>query len=118
MDTDVRPYQIEFHFGDKVGDTDALRRMALSRLDRLAKGNKDLINASVVVVAEGRGETPHRFRARIMLEVRPHSVVSHQVDEEPELALRGALEAAERQVRDKRDELGRPWEIPKNQELS
>lgn len=114
MDTNTPAYEFEFQFGDEVGNTDELRTMVLRSLDRLAKGHTDLIDASIAVGTEGHGETAHTFRARIVLYVRPNQIVGVETAEEPVVALRGALDAVERQLREKRTELGRPWEGPEN----
>jgi ribosomal subunit interface protein len=107
-------YTFEFHFDSEVGDTEDLREMVLERLDRLAKGHTDLVDASIVVETESKAETPHVFRARIVLHVRPSRIVGQEKDEQPVVALRGALQAVERQLREKRAELDRPWEGPDN----
>jgi ribosomal subunit interface protein len=111
---DSQSYTFEFHFDPEVGDTEDLREMVLQRLDRLAKGHTDFVDASIVVETESKAETPHAFRARIVLHVRPNRIVGQETAEEPVVALRAALQAVERQLREKRAELGRPWEGPNN----
>jgi ribosomal subunit interface protein len=111
---DSQTYTYEFHFDPEVGDTDDLREMVLQQLDRLAKGHTDFVDASIAVEVESKSETLHAFRARIVLHVRPNRIVGQETAEEPVVALRGALDAVERQLREKRAELGRPWEGPEN----
>lgn len=91
---------------------DDLRDAAEGRLRKLAQGHTDMIGASVAVEVLGSGQTPHRFQARVVAYIRPSNIAATEKGDSPQAALKGALDALERQVRARRDDLGRPWERP------
>lgn len=83
------------------------------RLRALAEGKDDMIGAAVAVKRIAHGETPHWFQARVVVYIRPEDIAAFEKAESPEQALKGAVDAAERQVRKRREKLGKPWERPK-----
>lgn len=95
------PYSIE----DLVAGTEA-------ELRELAAERTDMIGASVALEELTGSETPHQYQARIVVYVRPENVVAVEKAEEVATALQGALKAVERQIREQRERLGRPWEQP------
>ena len=105
---DVLDFDYEFY--SKVQDPgDVLRDEAEERLLTLAEGNDDLIGASVVVEELANEATSHTFEARIVAYVRPENVAATEQSDTARGALRGALKAIERQVREQRDRLRKPW---------
>jgi ribosome-associated translation inhibitor RaiA len=104
-------FDFEFHAQDLQRKED-LRSEAESRLLALAEGHDDIIGASVAVTRESHGETPHLFRARVVAYIRPENIAAVEKDENPHLALKGALSALERQVRERRDRLSTRWQQP------
>lgn len=80
------------------------------RLTDLAKGHKDIVGASAVVeeLAANR-ETPFVYRARVVVFIRPENIAADEKAESPQAALKGALDAVVRQVRQRREKLGKPW---------
>lgn len=92
---------------------DALFDEAESRLLELRGDHDDITGAAVTIREEAAGETPF-YEATVIARVRPETIVGREKDHSPADGLNGALEAVERQVRDKRAKLGRPWEQPGN----
>jgi hypothetical protein len=94
------------HLGDELIEE------ADRRLRALAEGHSDMIGASVSMEELTGGATPYVYQARVIAFTRPHSVVAVEKSDSPEGALKGALSAVERQVREKRDRLRKQWQQP------
>ncbi len=105
-----------FEFRDEVplpGNTNAnLRSEAEGRLRALAAGHTDVIGASVAVEELTGSTTLHRYEVRVVVYKRPQHIAAVEKQETVEGALKGALSAVERQVREARNRLDRPWEQP------
>lgn len=82
-----------------------------SRLRELARGHSDVTGAAVTVRQHAAQETPI-YETTVVAYVRPENVAGKEKDESPRMGLRHALDAVERQVREKRDRLGQRWEEP------
>ena len=82
-----------------------------SRLRELARGHTDVTGAAVTVRQQAAQETPI-YETSVVAYVRPENVAGKEKDESPRMALRHALDAVERQVREKRDRLRERWEEP------
>jgi ribosome-associated translation inhibitor RaiA len=82
-----------------------LSREAQSRLESLAEGHTDLIGASIALERLSHGESPHLYQARVIVYTRPKDIVGVEKAEVLGAALRDALSAVERQVREKRERL-------------
>jgi ribosome-associated translation inhibitor RaiA len=104
-------FHIEFQ-SDVAHLDDALVWEAERRLRELAKGQTDLIGAAVAVESLAGQETGHVFQARVVAYVRPDNIVAVEKRNAPETALKGALDAVERQVREMREKLRKPWQQP------
>lgn len=102
--------QFGFEFYSEIPDPDkALRAEAESRLLALAEDHKDLVGASVTVEELTGGTTPHRYEATVVVFKRPDNVAATEKAETSEGALKGALSAVERQVRESRERLRETW---------
>ena len=114
MPEQLNEVEFEYEFYSKIEDPeDALRFEAEDRLRALAEGHDDMIGASVTLEAMAENaETPYSIRAKVVAYTRPQYIVGEEKQEEPERALRAALDAVARQVREKRDQLGKPWQQP------
>jgi ribosome-associated translation inhibitor RaiA len=102
---------IEFHSEEGLleeNHRDEVRR----RLRKLAKGHTDITGAAVAVEVIAQGENPFLYRVRVVAYVRPDPLSAEEKSGTVRGALKGALTALERQVRERRDKLGRPWEKP------
>ncbi len=103
----------QFEFYTEVPDPgDDLRTEAEQRLLDLSKGHDDLIGASVTMEEVTGETTPHRYEAKVVVFKRPDNVVAKEKSETPEGALKGALTAVERQVRELRAKLKETWKQP------
>lgn len=91
---------------------DELWAEARSRLEELAEGHTDIIGASTAVERVEHRETPQAYRARIVGYVRPNNIVTKEKADKPMAALQQALDALERQVRQKRDKYRERWKKP------
>jgi ribosome-associated translation inhibitor RaiA len=92
---------------------DDLFTEADDRLRKLARGHDDLIGSAVNLRKPAHGHTTRLFEATVVVYVRPENIAATEKADNPETALKGALDAVERQVRKKREKLGRQWERPK-----
>jgi protease I len=84
------------------------------RLRELARGNRDLTGAAITIRQPAHGETPYLYEARVVVYARPEPVVATELKDHATTALKGALDAVERQVRNQREKLGKLWELPGN----
>jgi ribosome-associated translation inhibitor RaiA len=91
---------------------EALLEETAVRLRELAQGHNDMIGASVALEELTRAGTPHVYQVRVVVYIRPDNVVAVEKAETLELALKGAVDAVERQVRKLREKVGEPWQRP------
>lgn len=112
-------FTIEFHseFTNKEFETDLMAE-AEQRLRKLARGHSDMTGAAVNMRQPAKKVTPPLHEATIVVYTRPEHIAATEKADTPQAALKGALEAVERQIRQKRDKLGRPWEKPGNDPVS
>lgn len=90
----------------------ALEQRAKTRLLAVSEGHTDLIGASVAIETLASGESTTLYQARVVAFMRPENVAALEKADSAEKALRGALAALERQVRERREKLGQPWQRP------
>lgn len=116
---DELDFTIEFNSGleNKEYEADLLAE-AEGRLRDLAEGHSDIRGAAVTIRKPADTETPPLHEATVVAYVRPDNVVGKEKQESPEGALKGALDAVERQVRKKREKLGEPWKQPQNDPIT
>lgn len=88
------------------------------RLQALAQGYPDLIGAAVAVKALPHDETVHLYQARVVAYAKPDNIAAVEKADTPFAALRQALEAVERQLRQRRETFRKPWEKPENVQAS
>ena len=86
---------------------------AWERVQALAGDHDDMIGASAAVERVEHSETPHVFLARVVAYIKPDNIVVKEKAEAPMAALQQALDQLERQVRERREKRGQPWEKPK-----
>jgi ribosome-associated translation inhibitor RaiA len=108
---DIPNFDYEFH-SEVTGPVDELREGALDRLLRLKRDDDDMIGASVAVEELTSATTPHAYRARIVVYVRPKQIAVIAEEETPEGAMKAALDGVERKIRDMRDRLREHWKKP------
>lgn len=103
----------DFEFYSEVPDPgDELRTEALDQLLALAEGHDDLIGASIALEELTGGTTPYRYQTRVVAFVRPDNIAAEEKAETARSAVKGALTAIERQVREQREKLRKPWKQP------
>jgi ribosome-associated translation inhibitor RaiA len=91
-----------FEFHTNVPGADLLRRDVEVQLRDLAAGHKDFTGASVALEQPLPAESALLYQARIVAYVRPTNMVGVERHEMATAALRGAVAAVERQVREQR----------------
>lgn len=102
-----------YEFTSSIDQPDEpLRNEAEEALSALAEGHTDMIGAAVAVEELTGAETPHSYRARIVVYMRPSDISVDQKESDPLTALQQALNAIERQIRESRDQLREPWKQP------
>jgi ribosome-associated translation inhibitor RaiA len=87
---------------------------AESRLRQMARGHDDLTGAAVTIRQPAKKETAPLHEATVVAYVRPDNIVGKEKQDTPSGALKGALDAVERQIRKKREKLRDRWEQPQN----
>lgn len=102
--------EFSFEYHSEIPDPDeALRAEAEGQLLALTEGHDDLIGASLTMEELTGETTPHRYQATVVVYKRPDNVAATEKAGTPEGALKGALSAVERQVRELRDRLRETW---------
>jgi ribosome-associated translation inhibitor RaiA len=96
------PSTFAFEFHTNVPGADLLRRDVESQLRELAAGHTDLTGASVALEPPLQAETSYLYEARVVAYMRPANLVGVEQHEMATAALRGAVQAVERQVREER----------------
>ena len=101
-------FEIEFYSeATEPGPTEIkLYNEAENTLRKLAKGNTDITGATVHIAkpANGKG-TDFIYEATVVLYSRPENIAATESSDNLMGALKGALKAAERQLRQKRERL-------------
>lgn len=104
--TNPQDFPFDFEFLNQTEQPDAeLYELAYQEITSLAEGHSDIIGASVSMEELSSGETPHAYQARVVLYVRPEHIAATEVKPSALEALQRALDAAIKQVREKRDKL-------------
>lgn len=88
---------------------DDLKNEVENRLFDLANKHSDMVGAAVSVTSPGKNELPFLYQVRVVVYTRPEDVVAVKKDETIQGAVKAALSAVERQIREKREKLGEPW---------
>lgn len=102
--------QFEYEFYAEVPDPgDRLRQEAERRLLALTEGHTDIVGASVAVEPLGDQTTDRRYEARVVVYMRPDNQAATEKADSPPGALKGALDAVERQVRAYREKHRETW---------
>jgi ribosome-associated translation inhibitor RaiA len=106
----VEETAFDFEFHSEVPDPqDVLRSEARRRLSELAAERRDMVGASVTIEQLVKAETVYVYEASVVAYVRPENVAAVEKNDHVLSALKGALDAVERQVREIRDRRSEPW---------
>jgi ribosome-associated translation inhibitor RaiA len=112
-DVDELDFTLELNSDTLPAETEgALFGEAESRLLELAEGHDDMRGAAINIRRAAHGETPHLYEVTVVVYARPKQIAATEKKATPHEGLNDALEAVERQIREKREKLGRPWERP------
>jgi ribosome-associated translation inhibitor RaiA len=84
------------------------------RLLQLAEGQNDMIGAAITIRQPASGQTGFLYEATVVVYSRPEHVAATEKQDNPTAALRQALSAIERQIRERRKKLRHHWERPGN----
>lgn len=104
--SDLSEIPFDFEFLNQTNLPDAeLYELAYDEITGIAEGHTDIVGASVSLEELSSGATPHAFQARIVLYVRPEHIAATEVKPSALEALQQALDAAIKQVRQKRNKL-------------
>lgn len=108
----------DYGFHNMAGDLgdlllERMQQEAEMRLRKLAKGHTDLTGAAVALEREDKqAVTGFPVRARVVVYTRPDYLAGVETATDAMAALKGALDAVERQVREKRARLRETWKRP------
>jgi ribosome-associated translation inhibitor RaiA len=91
-----------------------LYTQAEERLRELAANHKDMTGAAINVRRPASGETAFLHEVTVVIYSRPEHIAATEKDSSPAMALKGALDAAERQIRKRREKLKERWKQPGN----
>lgn len=103
---DKSEFPFDFEFLNQTNLPDAeFYELAYDEITEIAEGHTDIVGASVSIEELSSGTTPHAFQARVVLYVRPEHIAATEVKPSALEALQQALDAAIKQVREKREKL-------------
>lgn len=103
----MKAVDLPIEFNSDVTDRDREFYILIEdRLRDLAEGHSDITGAAATLEQPAAGrETPYIFEASIVVYTRPNNASAVEKNEDAEQALRGALDAVSRQIREQRDKL-------------
>jgi len=119
MSENEKAYNFDFEFQSKLGEAgdlnEKLRSEAETRLHKLARGHSDLTGASVIIEnIIPQAPTPYLYRARVVAYIKPEYVDGTKEADTAMSAMKGALDAVERQVRETRAKIRDRHRQPKD----
>lgn len=104
--TENQKFPFDFEFYNKTNLPDAeYYDTAYDQINKVAEGHNDITGASVSLEELSSEETPHAYQARVVLYVRPTNIAATEKMSSALDALQKALDAAIKQVREKREKL-------------
>ncbi len=104
-------FPIELH-ADTEGFTEDLQRKTRQRLLDLKGDHTDMVSATVTVDEIAKRQRPFRYEFKVILHMRPDRIVASEKSDNVRSAMKGALSALERQVRERRAKLKEHWKRP------
>lgn len=99
---DELDFYVEFNI-EVDGIDEEFKQEADHRLWQLAKGNTDIVGSSVSLENIVKVESPYLYQVRIVVYKRPEYLAVIEKDAKPMTALKNALDAIERRVRESRE---------------
>lgn len=107
--------KIEF-YSEVLQIGDEVRNEARETIEKLSRGHKDIIEASIALEDIAGEETPFLYKARIVLYMRPENIAVVEKGDSIMKAVKEALATVKRQVRKKREKLKETSHSPKIKE--
>jgi ribosome-associated translation inhibitor RaiA len=109
-------FTIEFNSSDLFSEQleHDLFLEADEQLRQLAGEQNDLRGAAINIRAATQVETNPLYEITVVVYARPTDIAVTVKERDPITGVKNALSAVERQVRKKRDKLGKPWQQPGN----
>lgn len=108
-------FTLELNSDNLTKETEyALFTEADTRLKALSGGHTDLTGAAITIRQPAHGETPILYEVTVVVYSRPNHIAATQKEADVYQAFNGALNAAERQIRERREKLKKTWEQPGN----
>jgi ribosome-associated translation inhibitor RaiA len=104
-------FPIEFQ-SDVPNISPEIRGEVEKRLLELAGDHTGMIGAAIALTQPAQTGTPFIFQARIVVYHRPEDIVAVKQADTVEGALKFAMDAIERQVREQRKKRGELWKRP------
>lgn len=101
---------------DTESFTDKLREKTLRRLADLKGDHTDIVSAAVTIEEVAKGEAAFRYQFKVIAHMRPDPLVASKEGDTVEAAMKSALDALERQVRERRAKLKEHWKRPDMQD--
>jgi ribosome-associated translation inhibitor RaiA len=83
-----------------------------TQLRQLSQGHQDIIGAAISIREPAKGESSYLYEATVVVYGRPEHVAATKKSKEIGVALKGALDGVERQIRERRNKLKKHWEKP------
>lgn len=103
------PFEINFHT-DVDKEVDILKTYASKRIKSLRRKFKSLETATVNLITELKGSTPHLFKCSVVIHSEPKKFISLKKGEIAYLALKESLDSIESQIVKTFDKISHPWE--------
>jgi ribosome-associated translation inhibitor RaiA len=91
---------------------------AEERLRDLASAHSDFRGAAVSIREPVHGETSYLYEVTVVAYARPENIAATEKGKKPILALKGALSAVEKQIREKRERLGQSWKQARRDQVT
>jgi ribosome-associated translation inhibitor RaiA len=106
MEVPATPF--EYHL-EGVNLSQAVQNRIHRRYQKWSLGHTDITGGAIAVGATDSSETPHEYRARVVLYHRPENIAGIAKATHPADAVTAALDAVERQLRETREVLRERW---------
>lgn len=103
-------FPIEIH-SESAEFTQDLEEKTVERLRAIKGEHSDIVGASINIKEIAKGEDP-RVEFKAVAYARPDRIVASEKSHNIRTAMKGALDALERQVREKRKKLKEHWKRP------
>ena len=116
----MKELDFTIEFNSNLNDTveEELFLEADTELRKLAKGHDDITGAAINIREPAKGETSYWFEATVVVYSRPEHISATEKADDPAAALKGALKAVKRQIRERRTKLRQTWERPDNDPIT